>query len=276
MEDGLRALFSVVAPNAILNAGGRADEVRCYPGTREQVIDIVETWMDEKDESPLTRERMMWLSGPAGAGKSAIMQTVAERQKERGGSAPNFFFFRGDGSRNHANHIVATLLYQLMDIYPCLKEVVESVLSAKPLALQFANLIASPIDTVTRRNSFAKHQSITLMVDGLDECSSNDQSKLQQQQVLLALQDLVRRDNSPFKVLIASRHEPHLIRNFNKLEISIKSIFLDDDYRPDDDVRSFVTAKFFEIKATHHLARHLDDQWPSEGVIDDIVSKSSG
>ncbi|KAF5328579.1 hypothetical protein D9619_011474 [Psilocybe cf. subviscida] len=276
-EERLRALFSKVVPNAILNAGGRADDVQCHPGTRERVIEMVETWMGGKADSPDTGSKIMWLSGPAGAGKSAIMQTVAERQKARGHLAPNFFFFREDDTRNHADGLVATLLYQLMESYPALKEVVESVLSATPLILkqsiadQFSKLITSAIDTIARHDAFP----ITLLVDGLDECKANDQFKKQQQQVLQVLHDLVTRANSPFNVLIASRREPHLIRNFKKLEKSTQFIFLEDDSDANDGIRRFVTDKFLELKATHHLARHLGEQWPSETAINDIVAKSS-
>ena len=65
----LDVLNKAVAPNAILNAGGRADEVRCRPGTREEVIGLVKKFIAQEHTGP----RILWLSGPASAGKSAIM-----------------------------------------------------------------------------------------------------------------------------------------------------------------------------------------------------------
>ncbi|KAF5324219.1 hypothetical protein D9619_011198 [Psilocybe cf. subviscida] len=59
----LDVLYRRVAPNAILNAGGRADEVRCHPGTREEVIGRIEKWGETQDG--LTAP-IFWLSGPAG------------------------------------------------------------------------------------------------------------------------------------------------------------------------------------------------------------------
>ncbi|KAF5324176.1 hypothetical protein D9619_011163 [Psilocybe cf. subviscida] len=76
----LQLLYKRVAPNAILNAGGRADEVRCHPGTREEIISRIEKWRDMEDG--LTAP-IFWLGGPAGAGKSAIVQTIAERCDQR-------------------------------------------------------------------------------------------------------------------------------------------------------------------------------------------------
>ncbi|KAF5319198.1 hypothetical protein D9619_008291 [Psilocybe cf. subviscida] len=272
-QSRLDRLFEVVAPNAILNAGGRADEVRCYPGTREDVINKMEKWMDDKGSRT---SRMMWLSGPAGAGKSAILQTVAERCQEYERLTANFFFFRGDTTRNHAQPLVATLVYQLRALYPALDKILEDCLTAAPLVYkasigeQFQKLISSPIHAV--QNSSAIRQPILLMIDGLDECDD----KTKQEQIVGALHALVESDDSPFLVLVASRTEPHIVMSFNNIAASVVSLFLDDEYRPQDDIRRFVIAKFVEIKRTHHLAHTLDEYWPITADIDAIVEKSSG
>ncbi|KAF5317665.1 hypothetical protein D9619_012512 [Psilocybe cf. subviscida] len=84
----LDVLYQRVAPNAILNEGGRADDAKCHPGTREEVMGLVERWMDAAGSN-----RIMWLTGPAGRGKTAIMKTIAERSANRGVQTVNFFFF---------------------------------------------------------------------------------------------------------------------------------------------------------------------------------------
>lgn len=56
----------------------------------------------------------------------------------------------------------------------------------------------------------------------------------------------------------------------------MESIFPTDEYRPEDDIRKFVIAKFDEIRRTHHLAHTLSDNWPTKIDIDKIVSQSSG
>ncbi|KAF5319554.1 hypothetical protein D9619_008316 [Psilocybe cf. subviscida] len=269
----LDRLFEVVGPNAILNAGGRADEVRCYPGTREDVINKMEKWMDEKGSRT---SRMMWLSGPAGAGKSAIMQTVAERCKQHGRHAANFFFFRGDVTRNHAQPLVATLVYQLRALYPALDKLLEDCLTATPLITktsigeQFDKLISSPIHAI--QNASSMRHPILLIIDGLDECDD----KTTQEQIVGALHALVESDHSPFLLVAASRAEPHIVMSFNKIATSVVSLFLDDEYRPQDDIRRFVIAKFDEIKGAHHLAHTLDEYWPTTADIEAIVAKSSG
>ncbi|KAF5324210.1 hypothetical protein D9619_011363 [Psilocybe cf. subviscida] len=242
VPDGkLDRLLAIVASNVILNAGGRADEVRCYPGTREEVIGKVERWIDGDE---LLKGWMMWLSGPAGAGKSAISQTVAERCPKRGLHATNFFFFRGDATRNHTQPLVATLVYQLRRLYPTIDVILAECLTANPLICnasveeQFEQLISSPIHMAQHSSSI--HCPIILIVDGLDEC--NDERK--QEKILLALHALVEADNSPFRVLVASRSEHHLVMTFNNIGTPVESIFLDSEYRPQDDIHRFVITKF--------------------------------
>ncbi|KAF5314374.1 hypothetical protein D9619_011894 [Psilocybe cf. subviscida] len=268
----LDRLFDEVAPNAILNAGGRAHEARCYPGTREEVIGKIERFIDGQDES---NRRMMWLSGPPGAGKSAIAQTVAECCQERGIHAANFFFFRSDGTRNFAQPLVATLVYQLLGLYPALNGLLTDCLTTRPLICrasireQFRHLLSSPIQHLSR----IRRPDI-LIVDGLDECDD----KQQQQQILQALYSLVKKPNSLFRVLVTSRdeHQIRIVMTFDKIRSSLERISLDDDYRPHDDIRRFVTAKFDEIKTAHPLAHTLVKGWPANEDVDTITNESSG
>lgn len=45
----LEPLYQRIAPNAILSTGGRADKVGCHPGTREEVIGLIEKFMGARD-----------------------------------------------------------------------------------------------------------------------------------------------------------------------------------------------------------------------------------
>ncbi|KAF5330491.1 hypothetical protein D9619_005182 [Psilocybe cf. subviscida] len=277
----LELLYGQVAPNAILNAGGCADEVRCFPGTREEVLAKIEAWIDAKE--PNSRERrIFWLSGPAGAGKSAIVQTLAERCMARSVPMANFFFFRRDATRNHARPVVATLLFQLVKLYPKLKPLIEDALVENPIIFdhwqgvhdQFEHLIKDPFRAIMHHDSSVEQWPIVILVDGLDQCYSA--GKHEQQILLRVLCRLVSYENSPFIILVASRPEPHLTMAFNEVGSCVESVFLDEGYRPSDDIRLFVVAELARIKNTHHLGHALGAHWPSENSIKSIVDKSSG
>ncbi|KAF5329374.1 hypothetical protein D9619_009210 [Psilocybe cf. subviscida] len=276
-SDPLQKLYDQVARNAILNAGGRADEVRCYPGTREEVVGLMEPWMDGKDSAT---PNMMWLSGPAGAGKSAIVQTMAERCRQRGVQAASFFFFRADPTRSTAHSLVATLVYQIFKFHPSARQAIATILSDDPLLFdgsiqdQFSQLLSLPWQDTSQLGDSPGRRPIVLLIDGLDECGSRDKSS--QRQILQALDRLVMQDNSPFLALVASRAEPQLTMAFKQLASPVNSIFLDEQYQPEKDIRAFVTGEFARIKKAHHLAHMLSDHWPSDEDTESIVKKSSG
>ncbi|KAF5312515.1 hypothetical protein D9619_003564 [Psilocybe cf. subviscida] len=277
--DSLNKLYDRVATNAILNAGGRADEVKCHPGTRVDIISIVERWMDSEGNDSST-PNLLWLSGPAGAGKSAIMQTIAERCKDRGVPAFNFFFFRADPTRSNAQPLVATLLYQIIKVSPLVRQAIATVLSNDPLLFaasiqdQFDQLLSKPLQGTPSLLGYPARRPIVLLIDGLDECDLRH--NLSQKQIIQAVDHLVVQENSPFLVLVASRAEPQIAMAFKQLASPVQSIFLDDQYAPEKDIRIFVTGEFNKIKKSHNLAHTLSDSWPSADDTEAIVRKSSG
>lgn len=268
-------IYDQVAPNAILNAGGRADPVGCYPGTREEVLSKIEKWIGGHETS---NRGIFWLSGPAGAGKSAIVQTIAERCIERNIPMANFFFFRADSTRNHSGSVVATLLYQLFQLFPEWKELVMAITTQNPVILrqpirdQFSALIHKPFGSI--RETSGKER-LVILIDGLDECGS-DSGKLEQTSLLRVLHDLTMQGDHAFMILVASRTEGHLTMTFNEIGISPDSIYLDESYRPSDDIQAFLTQEFSRIKQTHGLRDTLDANWPHSADLDFITKKSSG
>lgn len=221
---------------------------------------------------------ILWLSGPAGAGKTAIVTTVAERFKLDGIPHALFFFFRADRSRNGVSPFVATLLHQILLVYPSLRELVTTILSTNPLIFdsiledQLAQLIVMPLRTIER--SSPSYRPLILLVDGLDECDA--ETKRSQRHILQAFHKVLGQHSSPCRLLVSSRDESQIRGAFNQLSSPVMQIYLDGQYSPESDIRLFVTKCFKLIKETHPLAHKLDAAWPSDADIDSIVTKSSG
>lgn len=233
----------------------------------------IDTWIDSEDTN---KPCIFWLNGPAGAGKSAIAQSIAERCIQRKIPMANFFFFRADETRNHALPLVATLLYQIIMLFPPVLQLIDSLISGNPLIFQtsveeqFKSLICPLL-----AYPFPNCSKIVLIVDGLDECCSETTSM--QQDIVRMLHALVMEENSPFVILVGSRAEPHLVMAFNSIHPQVTRLFLDGhSFRASDDIKHFVVCHFRDIQRTHHLARTLDTDWPSAHDISSIVSKSSG
>lgn len=273
--DPLQLLYEGVSPNAILNSGGRADSVQCYPGTREEVISKIQRWMKDGYRN----HAIFWLSGPAGAGKSAIIQTVAEGCLKHNVPMANFFFFRADSSRNHTRPLVPTILSQIFKLYPTLKGYISEAIKENPIILrqsmrdQFMVLIDEPVHRMCRDSQVAL--PIVLLIDGLDECNS-EYGKNDQISLLRILHELVTQPDSPFIVLVASRTDPHITMAFNEIGASPESIFLDETYRPENDIRRFLVGELSRIKRTHALRHTLSEDWPPDAAVDAIIYKSSG
>jgi hypothetical protein len=271
----MQLLYQRVAPNAILNSGGRADEVKCHPGTRTEVIGIIEQWMGATD---CATRPIFWLNGPAGAGKTAILQTIAERSKVRGVPHANFFFFRTDPSRNSTSPFVATLIHQIFAFYPLLRDAAALTISTNPLILhatvqeQFSELLVAPLRVA--QQSSPVYLPIVLIIDGLDECDS--ESKLGQRQILRALENVLVTKNCPFRVLVASRVEHQITTAFNQMSAPVFPLYLNDEYSPERDIRLFVIEQFRKVRATHPLRHTLEEDWPSIHDQENVVRKSSG
>ncbi|TFK31407.1 hypothetical protein BDQ12DRAFT_749798 [Crucibulum laeve] len=108
---------------------------RCYSGTRLEVIAIIEKWIKDGGDHPV-----LWLNGPAGSGKSAISQTIAELYKSR--ICASFFFLRGAGQRSQIQLLIPTLVHQVTLSMPITKEIIQNVLE-KSLAFITSKLYST-------------------------------------------------------------------------------------------------------------------------------------
>jgi hypothetical protein len=225
-----------------------------------------------------------WLYGPAGSGKSAIAQTIAEICHELRRLAASFFWSRTAAGRNSEERLAATLAYQLGVFFPDMQDHTEQAVERDPslfsrsLDAQMESLILEPLkklfpDTGAGSPVYTGPSNL-IILDGLDECSTRDA----QQRVLKAVAQLVRKSPIPFIVLIASRPEHAIRDSFNTqplLSMTVR-LALDNTYRPDDDIKLFLVESFESIKSTHTLGSLLPLIWPTAKDVDQLVRKSSG
>jgi len=224
----------------------------------------------------------MWLTGAAGSGKSAIMQSLIELCLEHNVMISAFFFDRYDGTRNHTGSLIATLVYQIYHSVPAAQSHILSAIDADPLIFtknmehQFSRLVIKPLDIVCSGSStsWIPGSYCVIAIDGPDECIDREE----QLQLLNIIFDAVQRTKLPILFLIASRPE-HKIRSAfasKEMEDIYIPLFLDETYNPDDDIRKFLQDNFHEIKKTHPFKRDIPEIWPSPDTLEGLVKKSSG
>ena len=97
----------------------RCDAPKCHPETRRAVQEEIIGWIEDDDRDDGTSpKRIMWLSGPAGSGKTAVAGSIAECCEERDLLAATLFFssFSSSETVRTKRYFVSTLVYQLTQL----------------------------------------------------------------------------------------------------------------------------------------------------------------
>jgi hypothetical protein len=224
---------------------------------------------------------IMWVYGPAGAGKSAIAQTIAEMCEEKMIMLASFFFSRNDSSRSTAKPLIATIAYQITLNLPDVRDAIlgaierDPLIFSKSLAVQVKSLIVAPLQPLAEAGYFNDPISRRILIfDGLDKCFD---PKVQRN-ILDVLADARRQHQLPLIFLFASRPEQHLSLAFNAglLPSITTRLALDESYLPKEDIRLFLADKFQEIKTSHPLRAYIFPHWPLLDVLEQLVYKLSG
>lgn len=215
-----------------------------------------------------------WLNGAAGAGKSAICQSMAEICIKRGVKVASFFFFRTDITRNTIDPVVATLAYQIIQLFPETKELISQSVKSHPLIFeqtfetQLEVLIVAPV------RQLQISETVFLVIDGVDECMD----KNHQTNLIRTFSKLLCRKDLSVVILFASRRESHIQMAFNAEDTGniLKQIPLDNNYTPERDIQRFLVNCFDDIKRTHPMRHRLKVHWPATEDVQQIIDKSSG
>ncbi|KAF5327191.1 hypothetical protein D9619_004971 [Psilocybe cf. subviscida] len=270
------------AHTALHNSSARFDAPRCHRNTRTSYLDALERWM-LGDGDKYVGARLIWLTGGAGAGKSAIMQSIVERCAQHALILGTFFFFRTDTSRNYAEVLIPTLAYQLARTFPAAMAIIEPVIQRDPLIFkaslqtQADELIVRPLLYLIETGVIDTTSPLrrVFVIDGLDECDDPKKQAL----IIHAVAAILSDNLGPICVLIASRPEVAISRAFqreNSLHSILATITLDDNDEASSDIRQYIEDSFLDILDTHPLRTHISLNWPSPDSVDELVRKSSG
>ncbi|KAF9552951.1 hypothetical protein CPC08DRAFT_714157 [Agrocybe pediades] len=267
-----------VATAALHDSVDNVDPPKCHPNTRVAIMQNIHDWTVGTG-AELSGKPILWLKGGAGAGKSAIARSVAERCAQEGLLLGAFFFGSADPTRNHVGKLVATLSYQISLVLPDFRDTVAAFIEQDPLifsrsiSTQFNTLIIRPFWRVlTNHSATLSTIPCLIIIDGLDECSAVNS----QRDLLLTLQE-VTKTTSLIRFLVCSRPESHLNNTFSLSHMVpiIYTIVLDDDYAASEDIKLFLEDKFQQIKEGHSFRHMLPDPWPTPKMVDDLVDKAS-
>ncbi len=254
-------LLEHCALGALLDAKERFDPPRCAPETREAIIKDIIAWVEENEQSASS---ILWLYGPAGAGKSAIAQTIAQNCKENGLLIASHFFSRTSSSseRSDGDRVIPNLSLQLLQAFPVIERYIEGVIRKDPgifnklRSIQMEELVIKPLHYLfqfPRDNGEPQvHNGRLIVVDGLDECSGPEV----QCDLLHIIASACHHIPLPLRFLIASRPEIHIRGAFGN-DSGVKRINLGDDPHANMAIRRYLLREFEKIRSNHRFGANF-------------------
>src|ERR1700734_3307268 len=152
------------AEGATFDSHADADNARCHPGTRVDILQQILAWGAARDG-----ECVFWLNGMAGTGKSTISRTVAQSFADKGMLGASFFFKRGEGDRGGASKfwttITAELVLRVPPLIPHVRKAIDDnpAISGKSMREQFEKLIYQPLSKMEHNPT--QISTLVLVVD---------------------------------------------------------------------------------------------------------------
>ncbi|KAJ2919387.1 hypothetical protein MD484_g1030, partial [Candolleomyces efflorescens] len=278
--DGWKTLLKNVASSALHDSSARFDPPKCDEDTRVEVTKELMEWLEDR-EGP---QRLLCMTGAAGAGKSALQQTIAEKCSSFNILGSAFFFSAEDPTRNDLTRVVPTVAYQLGLRNSALRDNIATTIEEDPLIFkrniktQMQALIVAPFQHLcgsgkVDRNTFPH----VILFDGLDECVGEEN----QAELLSSLKTCLLDTGLPFRTFIASRPEWAIRSTLEsdpegylyRLAYHIK---LSDQYDATGDIRRYLWRRIRDIGARSHDRRARSPFWPTEEDIEKLVAAASG
>ncbi|KAG8794111.1 hypothetical protein FRC12_000459 [Ceratobasidium sp. 428] len=175
---------------------------RCTQNTRVELLEDIYEWACN-DKS----QKIYWLNGMAGTGKTTIAYSFCERLEDSRKLAASFFCSRQLPSCRDVNRIVPTVSYQLSRFSRLFRSALSEVLKDNPdvhnqvLREQFKSMVLNPLEYVKD----ALRTDLVVVIDALDECDNNDGVDRMLSALLSSAQRL------PIKFFVASRPDAKIL-----------------------------------------------------------------
>ncbi|KAG8754351.1 hypothetical protein FRC12_011211 [Ceratobasidium sp. 428] len=173
----------------------------CTPNTCVGVLEQLRLWASYNPH-----QKLYWLNGSPGTGKTTIAYTLCEQLKSAGKLAASFFCARWSPECRDVKTILPSISYQLASFSRPFRYAISNTLDQgvdlRTLSVQdqFERLIATPLRMV----GYTFPAGVVVVVDALDECEDADLVD----RMLVTL--LACASNLPIKFLVTTRLEPYI------------------------------------------------------------------
>ncbi|KAG6329110.1 hypothetical protein ID866_9979, partial [Astraeus odoratus] len=184
------------------DGAGRDDTKICLEGTRIAILKEIVDWVCAAENDT---QRVLWLHGQAGKGKSAIVHTIARWLEDHGRLGSFFCFALSRNADRRHEKIFTTIARDLADHDPHFRHAIANIIShdnalahTADVTRQWKKLICGPMTKLAER----MNGPLVIVIDALDE-SGDEMSRMHILDILASTQ--VASLPSNIRMLITSR-----------------------------------------------------------------------
>ena len=243
------------------------DRCGCLKGTRRDVLLQIEQWLTDKHD-----QRIFWLNGLAGTGKSTIAQTFAEMGFADGELGASFFCSRDYEDRSNLKAIFPTLAFQLAHRYPQFREQLLPILKVNHDVERES--LSSQLEKVIVRPFKGSQVSTLIVIDALDECKDEEPAS-----ALLSVLSRYVHEIPGVKFFITGRPEPPIREGFRlKPLVPITDVLKLHDVKRssvDEDIKLYLRIHLTKIRQTRSDCE-FPEEWPDSDDIDILCKEAGG
>ncbi|PTB71314.1 WD40 repeat-like protein [Trichoderma longibrachiatum ATCC 18648] len=262
------------AKGASFDSPSHAENSKCYPGTREDILDQIQTWSTKADG-----QCIFWLNGGAGTGKSTISRTVAQAFADKGMLGASFFFKHGEADRGSMALFFPTIASQLVQTVPQIAPHIRGAVEEDPtihersIKDQFDKLVAEPMRLASEASQLP---TIVIIADALDECDNVEQVRL----VIHLLSQIRLSTSVSVKFFLTSRPELAIRLGFADICGRYEDLILHQVPRMaiEHDITVFLEHEIAMIREDYNKSvsanRQLPLAWPGVESFRQLVSMS--
>ncbi|KAG2369752.1 hypothetical protein BDR07DRAFT_1604574 [Suillus spraguei] len=239
-------------------AGAGLDTTKqCLPGTRTDILSQITEWINDSGDAA---QRVLWLSGPAGTGKSAIAHTVADWFDDLGGLGSCFCFDRDLKAEKRHEKVFSTIARDLADrdaeMRRTLADTVKNANVLKnttDIVQQWRKLLMEPLKKLSESSA----EPVLIVLEALDESGGVETRR----SLLRILAGTLEAENLPqitelpsnFRILVTSRPLRDIDSEFRDAlhikRLSMDNIPVEVSKR---DIRTFVSHELKKLPGLGH------------------------
>jgi hypothetical protein len=253
------------------------DYITCHRDTRVDLLHQLRDWAQQPRSN-----RIFWLNGKAGTGKSTISRTFAEWLTGPGrlggvDLGASFFFKRGEGDRDSASLFFPTIAQELLSKVSGLDTLIAEVVTSDPfisnkrLGMQFDKLIYEPLQKLKPLTN--GYSTLVVVVDALDEC----QNEVDIRTILELWSRLPQITTVCLKLFLTSRPDMPILEGMEGMHGDARQdMILHEVPRTmiQHDISVFLKDAISKIRKNYNSKRRsntLDHDWPGDKACEVLV-----